>query len=135
MLKRLLSFLPLSIKRTTELHPLVDVSLEVNVSFSTHFQIWFRNACKEPIIKEMSGTDFSISFSMPETKTRIELMAYLYNPKQLEGQSITLSILVRGEKIMTSTFEIESYIHHSGWHKISADILEPESIALSSAKK
>lgn len=135
MLKRLLAFLPISIKRTTELHPLVDVLLEVQVSFSTHFQIWYRNACNEAINKEIMGTYFSTVFSIPEKENRIELLAFLHNPKQLEGQTITLSISARGEKIMTSIFEIESHSHHSGWHKISADILEPESIAHSFAKK
>jgi hypothetical protein len=62
---------------------------------------------------------------MPEKENRIELLAFLHNPNQLKGQSITLSISIRGEKIMTSTFEIESHRHHSGWHKVSADILEP----------
>lgn len=117
--------MPLSIKRTTQIHPLVDVLLEAHVSFSTHFQIWFRNAYNESIIKEIRGTDFSTSFSMPEKENRIELLAFLHNPNQLKGQSITLSISIRGEKIMTSTFEIESHRHHSGWHKVSADILEP----------
>jgi len=117
--------LPKSIKRTIQIHPLVDVTLEAHVSFSTHFQIWFRNACNESIIKEIRGTDFSISFSMPEKEKRIELLAFLFNQNQLKGQSITLSISVRGEQIMISTFEIESHRHHSGWHKISADILDP----------
>lgn len=124
MIKKLLSFLPLAIKRTTELHHFVDVLLEAHISFPTHCQIWFRNAYNEPTIKEITGTYFSISFSMPEKENRIEFRAFLNNPKQLEGQSITLSISVRGEKITTSTFEIESHRHHSGWHKIYANILE-----------
>ena len=115
----------MAIKRTPEVPTLVDVLLEANVSFPTHFQIWFRIDCNESIIKEIRGTYFSTSFSMPEKENRIELLAFLHNPNQLQCQSITLSISVRGEKIMTSTYEIESHRHHSGLHKISADILKP----------
>jgi hypothetical protein len=130
MIKRIFALLPMAIKRTKQFHPMVKVSLDAHVSFSTHFQIWFRNAQNEPTIKEITGKDFSISFLMQEKDTRVELLAFVHNPKQIEGQSITLSISFRGEKTITSTFDIESHRHHSGWHRISADFLKPETIYL-----
>jgi hypothetical protein len=76
--------------------PSVDVLLEASLSFLCQFQVWFRNCANQPELKEVRGQHFSTQFSLPDKDNRIELLAFVHNPKQLLGQTITLSISARG---------------------------------------
>lgn len=106
----------------------ISVCLEVEVSFSTRFQVWYRNARNKPKVKQIKGRKFSTCIIRPKKDSRIELLALVSNPKEIEKQYVSLTISIDNKKIETLSFPIETNQTYSEWHKIAIDYFVDEKI-------
>ena len=106
----------------------ISVCLEVEVSYSTRFQIWYRNARNKPKVKQIKGRKFSTCIKRPKKDSRIELLALVSNPKEIEKQYVSLTISIDNKKIETLSFPIETNQTYSEWHKIAIDYFVDEKI-------
>lgn len=100
------------------------VRYEIQLTFCTHFQIWFRNEKMEPKVTEVKGDKFQKSYQYPCADNQIELLAFVQNPTLLEGQQITLTIKIEDKQIESLTFDIPKDKPYSGWYKISTILYE-----------
>jgi len=100
------------------------VSYEIALTFSTHFQIWFRNENNAPNVKEVKGDKFIKSYHFQKSDNQIELMAFVQNPTQLADQQITLTIKIEDKQAESLTFDIPNDKSYSGWYKISTILRE-----------
>ena len=104
------------------------VCLEVEVSFSTRFEVWYRNSRNKPSIKRVKGRNFSICIKKVKKDSRIELLALVSNPKQLDNQHVTLSIRIENKETQNVCMPIQRDENHPEWHKISIDYFADEKI-------
>ena len=104
------------------------VCLEVDVSFSTRFEVWYRNSRNKPSIKRVKGRNFSICIKKVKKDSRIELLALVSNPKQLDNQHVTLSIRIENRETQNVCLPIQRDENHPEWHKISIDYFADEKI-------
>ena len=104
------------------------VCLEVDVSFSTRFEVWYRNSRNKPSIKRVKGRNFSICIKKVKKDSRIELLALVSNPKQLDNQHVTLSIRIENRETQNVCLPIQRDENHPEWHKISIDYFVDEKI-------
>lgn len=109
------------------------VCLEVEVSFSTRFQVWYRNSRNKPSIKQVKGRNFSICVKKVKRDSRIELLALVSNPKQLDNQHVTLSISIENREIQKICLPIQRDENYPEWHKISFDYFVDEKINIFTA--
>jgi hypothetical protein len=109
------------------------VCLEVEVSFNTRFQVWFRNSRNKPSINQVKGKNFSICVNKVKRDSRIELLALVSNPKQLDNQHVTLSISIENREIQKICLPIQRDENYPEWHKISFDYFVDEKINIFTA--
>jgi hypothetical protein len=109
------------------------ICLEVEVSFSTRFQVWYRNSRNKPSIKNIKGRNFSICLKKVKKDSRIELLALVSNPKLLENQYVTLSIRIENREIQKVCLPIQRDENYPEWHKISIDYFVDEKINIFNA--
>lgn len=100
------------------------VNYEIELTFSTHFQIWFRNENYAPNVKEVKGDKFTKSYHFQKSNNQIELMAFVQNPTHLADQQITLTIKIEDKEVESLTFDIPNDKSYSGWYKISTILRE-----------
>jgi len=126
-------FLIPSLLRNGILIDKILICLEVEVSFSTRFQVWYRNSRNKPSIKNIKGRNFSICLKKVKKDSRIELLALVSNPKLLENQYVTLSIRIENREIQKVCLPIQRDENYPEWHKISIDYFVDEKINIFNA--
>lgn len=106
-----------SLKNTQNQEPLDEISYFLQISFETYGQVKYLDDTERPIIKEFTGSSWSISY-LKGKSIKSYLSIFLYNHHHKKEQVLTLTKKLNGELIEQKSFAIDGEKNYEGWFKI-----------------
>ena len=106
-----------SFRSKKNLEPMDEISFFVQISFETYGQVKYLDDSERPIIKEFTGSSWSISYLKRES-IKSYLSIFLYNQHYKKEQVLTLTKKLNGDQIEQKSFAIDGEKNYDGWFKI-----------------